>query len=171
MAFHHSLSLSSNKFISNALKNIVGTSRRSVCNETQFQTKPFKLHRLEDGPHTEVKATRDEALKFYRQMTAIRRMEAAANSLYKEKAVRGFCHLYSGQEAVAVGMSAAINDKDAVITAYRSHGWTYMRGVSAVGVLSELTGRKSGCAKGKGGSMHMYCEVKIISFKLEFTLI
>lgn len=91
-------------------------------------------------------------------MTTIRRLEAAANALYKEKAVRGFCHLYTGQEAVAVGMETAITKKDAVITAYRAHGWTYLRGVSLLGVLAELTGRQSGCARGKGGSMHLYCD-------------
>lgn len=86
----------------------------------------------------------------------IRRLENAAGSLYKEKIIRGFCHLYSGQEAVAVGMRGALRDQDSVITAYRCHGWTYLMGVSPFGVLAELTGRQGGCAKGKGGSMHMY---------------
>jgi len=89
-------------------------------------------------------------------MQTIRRLETAANQLYKEKLVRGFCHLYSGQEACAVGMEASIRKDDAVITAYRAHGWSLIRGVSIKGVLSELTGRRTGCAKGKGGSMHMY---------------
>lgn len=62
------------------------------------------------------------------------------------------------QEAIAVGIKAIIEPNDKVITAYRCHGWTYLMGVSVNGVLSELTGRKSGCARGKGGSMHMYCK-------------
>lgn len=62
----------------------------------------------------------------------------------------------TGQEAVAVGMRAAMRDVDSVITAYRCHGWTYLMGISVVGVLSELTGRKTGCSRGKGGSMHLY---------------
>ena len=117
----------SNILMANLLKNLLYSSRRSVAS-VSFQTKPFKLHRLEEGPNTDVVVTREEALKYYKEMTTIRRMEAAANSLYKEKAVRGFCHLYSGQEAVAVGMENAIRKDDAVITAYRAHGWTYIRG-------------------------------------------
>lgn len=64
--------------------------------------------------------------------------------------------IFSGQEAVAVGMRAAMRDVDTVITAYRCHGWTHLMGVSLVGVLAELTGRRSGCSRGKGGSMHLY---------------
>ncbi|RWS14181.1 putative pyruvate dehydrogenase E1 component subunit alpha-like protein [Dinothrombium tinctorium] len=113
---------------------------------------------MDSGPSTEVTITREDALKYYRQMVTIRRLENAASSLYKEKAIRGFCHLYAGQEAVCVGLEDAITKEDSVITAYRAHGWTYIRGVSAAGVLAELTGKQSGCAKGKGGSMHMYCK-------------
>lgn len=103
-----------------------------------------------------VECSKDEALLYYRQMQAIRRLETTAGNLYKAKQIRGFCHLYSGQEAVCVGMKAALTEGDSVITAYRAHGWTHIMGVPLVGVLAELTGRKSGCAKGKGGSMHMY---------------
>ena len=73
-----------------------------------FQTKPYKLHKMDQGPSTDVTLTREDALKFYEEMATIRRLEAAANSLYKEKAIRGFCHLYTGQEAVCVGMENAI---------------------------------------------------------------
>lgn len=97
--------------------------------------------------------TKEEALQYYRQMLSIRRLEAAAGSMYKEKMVRGFCHLYSGQEACAVGMKAALRPKDDVITAYRCHGWTYLMGASIPGVLCELTGHSEGVARGKGGSM------------------
>lgn len=118
--------------------------------------KAFKLHNLEEGPATQVTVTKEDALKYYSQMYMIRRLETAAGNLYKEKTIRGFCHLYSGQEACAVGMRAAMRPEDSCITAYRCHGWTYLMGVSVQGVLSELTGRAGGCAKGKGGSMHMY---------------
>lgn len=89
-------------------------------------------------------------------MQVIRRLETSAGNLYKEKIVRGFCHLYSGQEACAVGMKAAMRPQDNIISAYRVHGWTYLMGVTPKGVLSELTGKQGGCARGKGGSMHMY---------------
>ncbi|KAH8385186.1 hypothetical protein KR200_011861 [Drosophila serrata] len=118
--------------------------------------RPFKLHRLDEGPAEEVKLTKDEALRYYTQMQTIRRLETAAGNLYKEKIIRGFCHLYSGQEACAVGMKAAMRDVDNIISAYRVHGWTYLMGVSPNGVLAELTGVQGGCARGKGGSMHMY---------------
>lgn len=127
-------------------------------NEATFDVTPFRLHKLDDFPNTSLTVTREDALKFYRQMVVVRRMETAAGNMYKEKVVRGFCHLYSGQEACCVGMEASLRKEDAVITAYRAHGWTYMRGVPILGVLAELTGRSSGCAKGKGGSMHMYAD-------------
>ncbi|XP_030385309.1 pyruvate dehydrogenase E1 component subunit alpha, mitochondrial-like [Scaptodrosophila lebanonensis] len=116
----------------------------------------FKLHRLSEGPDTMVSLTQAEAVRYYRQMKAIRQIEAAANRLYKERMVRGFCHLYTGQEACAVGMRAVMRPEDSIISAYRVHGWAYLMGLSAQGVLAELTGRRSGCSCGKGGSMHMY---------------
>lgn len=89
-------------------------------------------------------------------MLAIRRLESASGAMYKEKQIRGFCHLYSGQEACAVGMKAALRPGDDVITAYRCHGWTLLMGASVAGVLCELTGHVEGVARGKGGSMHLY---------------
>lgn len=122
----------------------------------KFSVRDFKLHKLESGPSTNVELTREDGLKMLRQMVRIRRMEAAANSLYKEKIIRGFCHLYSGQEAVAVGMEAQLKKEDNVISAYRVHGWALARGATVREVLSELTGRSTGTTRGKGGSMHLY---------------
>lgn len=139
-----------------ALAPLFTYSKNGLNTEATFETKPFKLHKIEGGPATTVTVTRDEALHYYKDMQMIRRMETAASNLYKEKVIRGFCHLYSGQEACCVGMKASMRSYDAVITAYRAHGWTYIMGVDALGVLAELTGRSSGCARGKGGSMHMY---------------
>merc|ERR1712226_410517 len=124
--------------------------------EASFDIQPFKLHLLENGPSEKATITRDEALHYYKQMVIVRRMESVAANMYKEKAIRGFCHLCSGQEAVCVGMKAGLRGQDTVITSYRAHGFSYVMGVSVLGVLAELTGRKSGCVRGKGGSMHMY---------------
>ncbi|KAG0241233.1 alpha subunit of pyruvate dehydrogenase [Mortierella sp. GBA43] len=92
----------------------------------------------------------------YRGMMTMRRMETTADGLYKSKLIRGFCHLCTGQEAVGVGMETALSTDDKVITAYRSHGFTHMRGASVHSIFSELLGKKLGISKGKGGSMHMF---------------
>ncbi|KAL1139733.1 hypothetical protein AAG570_006711 [Ranatra chinensis] len=91
-------------------------------------------------------------------MQIIRRLETAAGNLFKLKKNRGFCHLYSGQEACAVGIRASMRPEDAVISGYRVHGWAYLMGVTPSGILAELTGRSDGCSRGKGGSMHMYAK-------------
>ncbi|XP_055374774.1 pyruvate dehydrogenase E1 component subunit alpha, mitochondrial-like [Condylostylus longicornis] len=142
------------------LRNVQKTGAKVAANnyatEATAELKPFKLHRLDSGPASSTTVTKEDAIKYYTQMQTIRRIETAAGNLYKEKIIRGFCHLYSGQEACAVGMKAAMKPQDNIISAYRVHGWTYLMGVSPLGVLAELTGRQSGCARGKGGSMHMY---------------
>ncbi|KAK8734138.1 hypothetical protein OTU49_006036 [Cherax quadricarinatus] len=130
--------------------------RGGTVTEATFQTQPYKLHRLDEPPSTTSICSRDDALLFYRQMQIIRRLESASSNLYKEKAIRGFCHLYSGQEAICVGVKAALRSQDSVITAYRDHGWAYVMGCSIVSIMAELTGRTQGVARGKGGSMHMY---------------
>ncbi|KAK7069037.1 Pyruvate dehydrogenase E1 component subunit alpha, somatic form, mitochondrial [Halocaridina rubra] len=132
--------------------------KESGTTSATFDTRPYKLHKLEEAPNTSTTCTRDEALLYYKQMQIIRRMESASGNLYKEKAVRGFCHLYSGQEAICVGIKAALEPQDSVITAYRDHGWAYVMGCSVTSVMAELTGRTQGIVRGKGGSMHMYCK-------------
>lgn len=136
----------------------VNTQKRfaHTVEEAQFDIVPYKLHALTEGPPEKATLTRKEALQNYRDLVMVRRMETAAANMYKEKAIRGFCHLSSGQEAICVGMHAAMRPQDSLITAYRCHGFAYVMGVSVLGVLAELTGRHSGCARGKGGSMHMY---------------
>lgn len=104
--------------------------------------------------------TKEDELKAYREMLLIRRFEEKAGQLYGMGFIGGFCHLYIGQEAVVVGMQMALKDGDQVITAYRDHGHMLACGMSARGVMAELTGRRSGLSKGKGGSMHMFSKEK-----------
>jgi len=129
----------------------------NLVEEATFDIEPYTLHLLEEGPPQTTTLTREDGLKYYKDMVVVRRMETAAANLYKEKIIRGFCHLCSGQEAVCVGIKGGIRDGlDSVITSYRAHGFAHMMGVSVQGVISELTGKTSGCVRGKGGSMHMY---------------
>ncbi|XP_010951859.2 pyruvate dehydrogenase E1 component subunit alpha, testis-specific form, mitochondrial [Camelus bactrianus] len=125
-------------------------------NDATFEIKKCDLYRLEDGPPVTAMLTREDGLRYYRVMQTIRQMELKADQLYKQKFIRGFCHLCDGQEACYVGLEAGINPSDHIITSYRAHGLCYTRGLSVRSILAELTGRRSGCAKGKGGSMHMY---------------
>ncbi|HEX2763659.1 MAG TPA: pyruvate dehydrogenase (acetyl-transferring) E1 component subunit alpha [Allosphingosinicella sp.] len=102
-------------------------------------------------------ATREELLEYYRQMLLIRRFEERAGQLYGLGLIGGFCHLYIGQEAVAVGLQSAMDPKrDSVITGYRDHGHMLAYGIDPRLIMAELTGRAAGISKGKGGSMHMF---------------
>lgn len=103
-----------------------------------------------------VKIDKDVGLKYYRDMLLIRRFEERAGQLYGMGLIGGFCHLYIGQEAVAVGMQAISAKGDQVITGYRDHGHMLAAGMDPREVMAELTGRAGGSSKGKGGSMHMF---------------
>ncbi len=104
--------------------------------------------------------TKEQELKALRDMLLIRRFEEKAGQLYGMGAIGGFCHLYIGQEAVVVGMQMALKEGDQVITGYRDHGHMLACGMTANGVMAELTGRRGGYSKGKGGSMHMFSKEK-----------
>ena len=106
------------------------------------------------------KATGEELLGYYRDMLLIRRFEERAGQLYGMGLIGGFCHLYIGQEAVVIGMQAAMQEGDQVITGYRDHGHMLACGMEANGVMAELTGRAGGYSRGKGGSMHMFSREK-----------
>lgn len=102
----------------------------------------------------------EELLGYYREMLLIRRFEEKAGQLYGMGLIGGFCHLYIGQEAVVVGLEATAREGDQRITAYRDHGHMLACGMSARGVMAELTGREGGYSRGKGGSMHMFSKEK-----------
>ena len=104
--------------------------------------------------------SKDEELKAYRDMLLIRRFEEKAGQLYGMGLIGGFCHLYIGQEAVVVGLQMAMKEGDQVITGYRDHGHMLATGMDPKGVMAELTGRRSGYSRGKGGSMHMFSKEK-----------
>jgi pyruvate dehydrogenase E1 component alpha subunit len=100
--------------------------------------------------------TKEDELRAYQDMLLIRRFEEKAGQMYGMGLIGGFCHLYIGQEAVVIGMQMALKEGDQVITGYRDHGHMLACGMAAKGVMAELTGRRGGYSKGKGGSMHMF---------------
>ena len=104
--------------------------------------------------------TQDQLLKAYGDMLLIRRFEEKVGQLYGMGLIGGFCHLYIGQEAVVVGILAALSEGDQVITSYRDHGHMLAAGMEPRGVMAELTGRSGGYSRGKGGSLHMFSKEK-----------
>src|SRR5690606_40777516 len=103
----------------------------------------------------EAPAPREELARMFHTMQLIRRIEEESARSYVQGKIGGFLHLYIGQEAIAVGVEAAIRKTDWIITTYRDHGFALARGTSARGVMAELFGKDTGCARGLGGSMHM----------------
>ena len=99
---------------------------------------------------------RDHALHLLREMLRVRRFEERCVELYSAERIRGFLHLYIGEEAVAVGAMQAIRPDDAVVTTYREHGHALVRGLSMESVMAEMFGKVTGCSRGRGGSMHLF---------------
>jgi pyruvate dehydrogenase E1 component alpha subunit len=112
--------------------------------------------RKANGADPKSGAGKDELLRYYRDMLLIRRFEERAGQLYGMGLIGGFCHLYIGQEAIAVGVQSVKQPGDQIITGYREHGHMLAAGIDPKEVMAELTGRASGVSKGKGGSMHMF---------------
>ena len=108
----------------------------------------------------EVHASPEALRGYYADMLLIRRFEERAGQMYGMGLIGGFCHLYIGQEAVVVGMQAALREGDTIITSYRDHGHMLACGMDPKGVMAELTGRRGGYSRGKGGSMHMFSREK-----------
>ena len=124
----------------------------------QVNAKVNDMPRPEAGPVPDL--PREAELKAYRDMLLIRRFEERAGQLYGMGFIGGFCHLYIGQEAVVTGLQLASKPGDQVITTYRDHGHMLACDMDPKGVMAELTGRKGGLSKGKGGSMHMFSKEK-----------
>jgi len=103
-----------------------------------------------------MKFGKKEYLRWYREMMLVRRFEEKSAQLYGQQKIKGFCHLYIGQEAIVAGMVTAMRKADKVITAYRDHGHALALGISPNAVMAELYGKATGCSGGKGGSMHMF---------------
>lgn len=115
------------------------------------------IHRLQnENLPTTATTNKDELIKIFTNMANMRRLETVSDVLYKKREIRGFCHLYDGQEAIAEGMEQGMTRKDAIITAYRDHCQAYARGDSTYKILAEMMARKTGSSQGKGGSMHYY---------------
>jgi pyruvate dehydrogenase E1 component alpha subunit/2-oxoisovalerate dehydrogenase E1 component len=113
------------------------------------------------SPESTAKSTafqvdRAHALHLLHQMVRIRRFEAKCAELYSAMKIRGFLHLYDGEEAVAVGVMQALRPEDAIVSTYREHGHALARGISASSVMAEMYGKQEGCARGRGGSMHLF---------------
>src|SRR5436190_15666753 len=102
------------------------------------------------------KFSKEQYLKWYEDMLLMRKFEERAGQLYGMQKIRGFCHLYIGQEAVVAGAMSVLRPEDAMITAYRDHAHAIAKGISANAVMAELYGKATGCSKGKGGSMHIF---------------
>src|SRR5512133_1252385 len=98
----------------------------------------------------------DHAEQLYREMLRIRRFEERCVELYSAMKIRGFLHLYIGEEAVAVGAMQALDEHDALLSTYREHGHALVRGVPARAVMAEMFGKAAGCSRGRGGSMHLF---------------
>jgi len=130
-----------------------------VARIKKTDAKPNNLSNVNASPKP-ADFSQEEEMHAYREMLLIRRFEEKAGQLYGMGLIGGFCHLYIGQEAVVVGTLKVAKEGDQIITSYRDHGHMLAAGMSARGVMAELTGRQGGFSKGKGGSMHMFSKEK-----------
>ena len=105
-----------------------------------------------DKPHL----SREHMLDLLRQMIRIRRFEDKCAELYTQEKIRGFMHLYDGEEAVAVGVIPVLEKRDRIVATYREHGQALVRGVPMTTIMAEMYGKQEGCSRGRGGSMHLF---------------
>ena len=165
-----SKSLLQKAFARNQLSQMMGQSRRAFSSQSvtydfkdlildpNVKSKPlYELHHLDlkDMP-TKATTNKEELMSYLVRMIKMRRTELEADRLYKGKMIRGFCHLYDGQEAIPEGMEAGLTYDDCLITAYRDHCQAIARGDTPYRVIAEMVQKSTGSSGGKGGSMHYY---------------
>lgn len=136
---------------------VFNVPQRGFAATVTIKMPKFELHHLEESqmPKTAT-SNKQELMAYFTRMSLMRRTEIVADNLYKAKLIRGFCHLYDGQEAIAEGMEAALTYEDAIVTAYRDHCQAIARGDTPYRVLAEMMQKRTGSTSGKGGSMHYY---------------
>jgi pyruvate dehydrogenase E1 component alpha subunit len=128
----------------------------NTAERTLETTLPSTHLPTDSASDTPVEYSHEQLMWWYDQMLMMRRFEERAGMLYGQQKIKGFCHLYIGQEAVAAGIESAMRTDDYIITAYRDHAAALARGITPEAVMAELYGKATGCTKGKGGSMHMF---------------
>lgn len=145
------------KSLARKTSTLVFTPSRGFAASVTIQLPKFELHRLDEKQMpTTTTTNKEELMAYFKRMSIMRRTEIIADNLYKAKLIRGFCHLYDGQEAIAEGMEAALTYDDCIITAYRDHCQAIARGDTPYRVLAEMIQKRTGSTAGKGGSMHYY---------------
>lgn len=137
-------------------RSSVGQQMRKMSSSFEVDLGNSFVGHLCEPPSTTTSTNQDELVEYLKLMYTMRRMEITNDTEYKARTIRGFCHLYDGQEAIAAGIDAALNLDDSIITSYRCHSIALTRGITVEQVFAELFGFASGATKGKGGSMHFY---------------
>lgn len=130
--------------------------KRLFASTIEVKLPPIETHLLKDSLPTSTTTTPEELVRYHKETLLMRRMEIACDLLYKSKEILGFCHLYDGQEGIALGINEAVTHEDPLITAYRSHGVALTRGIPMWKIFAEMLGTEGAATKGKGGSMHFY---------------